>query len=104
MNENLMGYSEGFGNIPKFPGGLVIPLIRAKRKDGTSVGMHAVEGYYYIENGKPPVRQIREYDVKNDEEAIQRAREDGLTGVIMVERYLTEFEPCTLLNKIGRNW
>ena len=82
MTKDLMGYSEGFRELSK------IPLIKANRKNGTIMGLKAVDGYYLV-NGVI-VRQIREYDVKSEDEAIERARADGLSRGIMVETYLSE--------------
>ena len=98
MIDKLMGYGEGFGKVPEISVG-AIPLIRANREDRTTVGIHAVDGYYVIRGGDIPIRQIREYDVKTDEEAVQRAREDGLVRAIMVETYLSEPVLCSLLNR-----
>lgn len=92
--KKLMGYEEGWRS--EFPESLVgVPIIRAIREDGTTVGIRAVDGYYQLEKGVK-VRQIREYDVNTDEEAVRRAKTDGLVQGIMVEQYMSELEPCVL--------
>lgn len=80
---------------------MVKEIIMDKRKDGTTVGMRGVEGYYALNGGLvPPVRQINLYDVKTDEEARIRAGKDGLIQELMVEVYATELMPC-VINKIS---
>ena len=92
MKNKFMGYGEGFGKVPEISVG-AIPIIKANREDGTTVGIRAVDGYYHVKEEETPVRQIREYDVKTDEEAVEGARGDGLVRAIMVEAYMTEFQP-----------
>jgi hypothetical protein len=65
-----------------------IPYIESRRTDGTKMGMQSVDGHYWID-GKL-VKQIREYDVKTPEEAVKRAKVDGLARGIMVETILME--------------
>lgn len=96
-----MGYGEGFGKVPEISVG-AIPIIKANREDGTTIGIRAVEGYYQVKEGEMPVRQIREYDVKTDEDAVQRARKDGLVRVIIVETCMTELQPCIKPRRLFR--
>jgi len=60
-------------------------------------GVRCVDGYYKVLGSEnTSIRQIREYDVDDDETAVESAREDGLVQGIMVETILTEATPCNL--------
>ena len=61
----------------------------------------AIEGDYLID--EKIVRQIREYDVKTEKEAVEKAKADGLIRGIMLETYLSEPYNFGLLNDIILN-
>jgi hypothetical protein len=90
-----------FGARKELPEDLrgVREIICNPRKDKTTAGMHAVDGYYHLSDNEATIRQIRVYDVKTAEEAVKKAKEEGLVQGIMVECYLSEPQPCML----GRN-
>jgi len=68
------------------------------RPDGTITGMIAIDGYYHVPGSRVQLRQIRTYDVKQEEQALARARADGLAQPLMLEHYLDEPQPCILHN------
>ncbi|MEK6830076.1 MAG: hypothetical protein AABY15_08225 [Nanoarchaeota archaeon] len=74
-------------------------IMTPRRTDGTTAGMHSVDGYYVVKG--QIIRQIREYDVKTMEEANERAKADGLGRGIMIEQYLSEWQPCVLDHIFG---
>ena len=66
------------------------------RPDGTTRGMHAVDGYYRISDNEASIREIKIYDVKTAEEAHERAKKDGLIKGIMIEFFFSEIQPGVL--------
>ena len=58
-----------------------------KRTDGTISGMYGIEGHYRVGENEPSERQINVYDVRCDDEALKRAKRDGLIQAVMVEVY-----------------
>ena len=73
-----------------------IPYIRLKGEKAGKPGVYIIDGYYFVQKGKLPVRQMREYDVNSMEKADKMAKKDGLSQGIMIECILTESQPCVL--------
>ena len=78
-----------------------IQYFRIKERKNPDLLLINVDGYYWVKDAENPslsksVRQIRQYEAVNEQDAVNQAKENGLAHGILVETPLGEPQPCIL--------